>query len=499
MSFTDDIKANLKEGIQDKIEQNTGIIGQALAARRKRKIKQKEVAREVAEIQAATTRIRANDSALAKIETSMISISQNMQLINRWSDATVDTQEESDKTAEKIRAESKQPELVVQKIGDDNKEEENGFGGLLDVLSKVGKIKFPKLGKKGKLGLLLGGVAATGAVAQSMKIDTEPTAPTNPPTVPPVNYTPEPSVSTPPPPPPPNPVVPPPPPPKPVVPPPPPPQPAAPKPTPAAIQKPEGTTTPPLDVTKTPPSTKSVSITKEAAPEQPKGSASLSSVVKLQDSNVSLSGINPTFEAKVATMATSFKQQTGKPLLITSGIRTNEKQKELFDAKVAQLGGNEAAAKKLVAEPMAPLGKGRGSMHLKGLAIDINSRGDGGINTLAGTRDAPTGWLEKFGLMRPVPNEDWHVQASGTPPTGDVGGVPGKGGAPVDPSTGKAIAVPTDPSTGKSLLDNSKTVAQLKRENAQPGQTTIVATNTTNKTVYDKKKQPQGETLAAVG
>ena len=235
----------------------------------------------------------------------------------------------------------------------------------------------------------------------------------------------------------------------------------------------------------------------EAPP--PATPSSLPSVVKLAAPDVTLDGIQSSFEKTVATMATAFKQQTGKTLLVTSGVRSNEKQKQLFDAKVAQLGGNVAAAKKLVAEPMAPLGQGKGSMHLKGLAIDINSKGDAGINMLAGTRDAPTGWLEKFGLTRPVPNEDWHIQLSGTPPTGDVGGVPGKDGNPVDPSTGKPLPVPKDPTTGQKLMDSSKTVAQIKQENSQPGTTTIVVRDTKEVTDYQRKKQSQGQTAATAG
>lgn len=226
--------------------------------------------------------------------------------------------------------------------------------------------------------------------------------------------------------------------------------------------------------------------------------SSLSSVVSLAP-DVTLDGIVSSFEKRVATMAAAFKQQTGKTLLVTSGIRTNEKQKELFDAKVAQLKGNVAAAKKLVAEPIAPLGNGRGSLHLKGLAVDINSKNSGGLNALAGTQDAPTGWLEKFGLIRPIKNEDWHVQMSGTPPSGDVGGVPGKDGNPIDPSTGKPLPLPKDPSTGQSLLDSSKTVAQLKQDNSRPGTTTIVVRDTNNITNYERKKQPQVQATAAVG
>lgn len=231
----------------------------------------------------------------------------------------------------------------------------------------------------------------------------------------------------------------------------------------------------------------------------PSSTPALTSVVKTADPGVSLDGMQATFEKAVATMAVSFKNETGKPLLATSGVRSNEKQKELFDAKVASLGGNEAAAKKLVAEPMPPLGKGKGSMHLKGLAIDINSKGDAGINALAGTRDAPTGWLEKFGLTRPVPKEDWHIQLSGTPPAGDVGGVPGKDGNPIDPSTGKHMAIPVDPNSGAKLLDSSKTVEQLKKEQNARGTQTVIMTETTNVTEYERKKKPQGQTTAAVG
>lgn len=238
---------------------------------------------------------------------------------------------------------------------------------------------------------------------------------------------------------------------------------------------------------------------KSSGAPPPATPSSLSSVVKLADSGVSLDGIQTPLEKNVATMAAAFKQQTGKTLLVTSGIRSNEKQKQLFDAKVAQLGGNVAAAKKLVAEPMAPLGQGKGSMHLKGLAIDINSKGDAGINMLAGTRDAPTGWLEKFGLTRPVPNEDWHVQLSGSPPTGDVGGVPGKDGNPVDPSTGKPLPVPKDPTTGQKLMDSSKTVAQIKHENSQPGTTTVVIRDTKEVTDYQRKKQSHGQATATAG
>jgi hypothetical protein len=226
------------------------------------------------------------------------------------------------------------------------------------------------------------------------------------------------------------------------------------------------------------------------------GSGSLSSVANIQ-SGVDISGFKSDFQERVSAMATAFQQQTGKKLLITSGFRSNEKQKELYDAKVKELGGNEAAARKLVAEPMAPLGKGRGSFHLKGLAIDINSKGPAGINVLAGPRDAPTGWLEKFGLTRPVKKEDWHVQLSGSVPTPDnpvsPGGptlIAGKDGKPVDLNSGKkesisGAGVPTSAS-GNQVASASGEVASGQRQQQKPTTPVVINAPTTNTTVINK-------------
>ena len=115
--------------------------------------------------------------------------------------------------------------------------------------------------------------------------------------------------------------------------------------------------------------------------------------------------------------------------------------------------GDPAATRKLVAEPMPPLGSGAGSPHMRGMAIDINSKGAEGLNTLAGSRTSSTGWLESFGLVRPVANEDWHIQMSGTTPVGDGKLVPNK--------TGSAIEV----STGQTKISSSD-IDKLSKENA---------------------------------
>ena len=223
----------------------------------------------------------------------------------------------------------------------------------------------------------------------------------------------------------------------------------------------------------------------------------LSGVATLQ-SGVDTSGLNPDFEKRVAAMAADFKEKTGKSLLVTSGVRSNEKQKELYDKKVAELGGNEAAARKLVAEPMPPLGKGRGSFHLKGFALDINSKGAAGLNALAGPRTAPTGWLESYGLSRPVANEDWHVQPSGSVPTADNPVNPGaptlvadKSGKPIEVNSGKKETIgpaASPPSTGTQVAAASSDVAAGQRQQAKPSAPVMINASTTNNTKVQKNE-----------
>jgi LAS superfamily LD-carboxypeptidase LdcB len=259
----------------------------------------------------------------------------------------------------------------------------------------------------------------------------------------------------------------------------------------------------------TPPSVKPV----EAKPNAPvsekvanvakniKPGAPLSSVTKLADSGVDISPdkINPELQNRVAAMATSFKEKTGKSLMITSGYRSNEKQKQLWDAKMAQT-GDAAATRKLVAEPMPPLGSGAGSPHMRGMAIDINSKGAEGLNVLAGPRTASTGWLESFGLVRPVANEDWHIQMSGTAPVGDGKLVPNKTGSAVEVASGQT-------KTSGSEIDNiSKENAKLKEStkeikkrttnnNTEINETTTtnVGSNSSDKNPYLKKIQGKNE------
>lgn len=233
-------------------------------------------------------------------------------------------------------------------------------------------------------------------------------------------------------------------------------------------------------------------------PEKQTG-GSLSSIVTTQ-SGVDLSGLHPEFEKRLTAMATAFKEQTGKKILVTSGYRSNEKQAELFNAKLNELGGDRAATRKKVAEPMPPLGKGRGSFHLKGLAIDVNSKGAGGINALAGDRESPTGWLEAFGLTRPVRKENWHIQPMGTLPTADNPENPGapvlvagKDSKPMNLAEGKkeSIGQPEPKSTaasGGSVASASVDLASGQRQQQKPSTPIIVNAPVTNTTMVTQKK-----------
>jgi LAS superfamily LD-carboxypeptidase LdcB len=269
------------------------------------------------------------------------------------------------------------------------------------------------------------------------------------------------------------------------------------------VEAPKPTTPAPKETT--PPSVKPV----ESKPNAPisekvsgvakaiKPGASLLSVTKLADSGVDISSdkINPELQNRIASMATDFKEKTGKSLMITSGYRSNEKQKQLWDAKMAQT-GDPAATKKLVAEPMPPLGSGAGSPHMRGMAIDINSKGAEGLNTLAGPRTASTGWLESFGLVRPVANEDWHIQMSGTTPVGDGKLVPNKTGSAVEVSSGQTKI------SGSEIDNISKENAKLKEStkeikkkttnnNTEINETTTdyVGSGSSDKNAYLKKTQ----------
>jgi zinc D-Ala-D-Ala carboxypeptidase len=95
-------------------------------------------------------------------------------------------------------------------------------------------------------------------------------------------------------------------------------------------------------------------------------------------------------------VAQSFARADGVELIITSGFRTLERQKMLFDREV-EIRGSEREASKWVLPPQF-------SHHPQGLAIDVNYPGD----------QPGAYWLERngsrFGLCRVYANEWWHFE-----------------------------------------------------------------------------------------
>ena len=87
----------MKENVRNAVEQNTGLIGQAMRARRQTEEKQARVQKELDAISETTSRIKSSHSALTSIETSFIQISKNFEVINKSFGVVVTTQDETNK------------------------------------------------------------------------------------------------------------------------------------------------------------------------------------------------------------------------------------------------------------------------------------------------------------------------------------------------------------------------------------------------------------------
>jgi hypothetical protein len=115
----------------------------------------------------------------------------------------------------------------------------------------------------------------------------------------------------------------------------------------------------------------------------------------------SLDGVNPSLVQALVKAVTAY----GKPITVTSAVRTPEEQQKLYDDFVS-------GKSKL---PAAPPGKSR---HAAGNAVDIDS---GDANALA-----DGGFLKAAGLGRPVAGDPVHIQqvsaANGAILSGPLGG-----------------------------------------------------------------------------
>jgi hypothetical protein len=120
-----------------------------------------------------------------------------------------------------------------------------------------------------------------------------------------------------------------------------------------------------------------------------------------------IEGLSPDFQQRVATLILAANMEMGGAMNVYSGYRSIAHQKQLFEAEIAKRGSVEAA-RVFVAPP------GR-SMHNFGLAVDLAWNGCGGARVMYG--QPISNWmsanLDRFGLIRPLSNEGWHVEPAG--------------------------------------------------------------------------------------
>lgn len=121
--FKEDTKQNFKEGLRERVEQNTGIVGNALRERREQKEKEKLIHEEVVVIQQITTKMKMGGTTLTNMERSFTQISENLQLISKAFKAQSTTFEETQAAYQPQAAiQSKKQAAPIQKIAADTEE-----------------------------------------------------------------------------------------------------------------------------------------------------------------------------------------------------------------------------------------------------------------------------------------------------------------------------------------------------------------------------------------
>lgn len=100
--------------------------------------------------------------------------------------------------------------------------------------------------------------------------------------------------------------------------------------------------------------------------------------------NVNVKDLNPVVKGNLFSMATEYKEDTGKSLPINSAYRTIQDQERLYKENPGK-----------AAKPGT-------SMHEKGMAVDIDTPIVNDLKT--------TGLLKKYGFDTPVSGETWHIE-----------------------------------------------------------------------------------------
>lgn len=143
VDFKEDAKQNLKEGLRERIENNTGIIGDALRSRREQKEKEKQTQEEVAAVKVTTAKMRVSGTTLTNMEVSFTQISENLQLIAKAFKAQTTTFEETQAAygPQQNTALQKKQATAVQRIATDTEETSlfDKVSGLIDSFDTARK------------------------------------------------------------------------------------------------------------------------------------------------------------------------------------------------------------------------------------------------------------------------------------------------------------------------------------------------------------------------
>ena len=114
--------------------------------------------------------------------------------------------------------------------------------------------------------------------------------------------------------------------------------------------------------------------------------------------------MNPVMRDRLAAFMAAAPDFVKDGLDLLSGARSEERQKELWDAALAKY-GSEAEARKWVAPP----GK---SQHNHGNAADLGWNGAGFSSAPQAVKDWVHQNAERFGLAFPLSNEGWHIETT---------------------------------------------------------------------------------------
>jgi len=147
-TLKEETSKNVREGLRDKFESSTGIIGQTFRDRREKAERQQEIDEQVSEINLQTSKIAATGATLGRLESAFLQISDNVQVLAKAMDAYATTREETNKALGKSAQQVKQPSATagappaaIKELADD-KEEKSLFdkiSGLFDRFKKTPK------------------------------------------------------------------------------------------------------------------------------------------------------------------------------------------------------------------------------------------------------------------------------------------------------------------------------------------------------------------------